>query len=176
MQVNGIAKAETSASRLQQAQQALAAAEWEESKERRQLSVLEAHEQQLSSELQRARTIQKAPRTPDTIEATQKQLDALSRKREEFARQRAIQGEVVREARERLRVAHRAYEELQRRTLELQNTIRREERTVAQWQRQVKDTEHQLARWERMLTEAQARLEQARWEHAELAGPHWKTS
>jgi len=174
--VDGNAKTETQASRLQRAQRALAAAEWEERKERQQFNTLETQEQQLCFELKLARTTQNPPAAPQTNQAAQRQVDSLSRKREQFTRQKAYQSELVRTARQRLDAARRTYDELQRRALELQNSIRREERTVAQWQQQIKDAEQQLARWERMLAEAQARLEQGRWEYAELAGPHWKSS
>lgn len=169
-------KTETSASRLQQAQRALAAAEWEERKERQQFNALETQEQQLCFELKLARTTENPPAALPAVQAAQRQVDSLSRKREQFARQKAYQGELVRTARQRLDAARRTYDDLQRRALQLQNIIRREERTVAQWQQQIKDTEQQLARWERMLAEGQARLEQGRWEYAELAGLHWKSS
>lgn len=157
---------------LQEARRALLAGEREEAAERRKLIVLEMEEEQLCLEIRRG--MEKAALAPGVMEAAKKRLHDLSRKREEFARQKADQWKVVRGVRERLHAARRTYEELQRHALGLQQIIRREERTVVQWQRRVKETEEQLARWQRILGEAQARLGQAQWELAELAGVPWQ--
>lgn len=153
---------------LQRAQEALWAAEREETEERQKLNALKRLEQQFFLEVRRSPG--NARRATSSVHTPQIRLDDLSRKREEFARRKTDQGKVVRELRERLHVARRTYEELQRHVHELQLTIRREERTVMQWQRQIKESEEQLARWQGLLTEAQARLEHAQSELLELAG------
>ena len=146
--------AEASASRLQQAQQALRAAEWEERRAQQQLAVLERHEQQRRSDLRKGTGATKPSGAP---------LDDLPH-------QKALQVAVVRQARHRLQAAQRTHAELERRALDLQYMLRREARAVAQWQQQIVDTEHQLRRWRQMLADAQARLEQAQREHTGLKG------
>ena len=146
--------AEASASRLQQAQQALRAAEWEERRAQQQLAVLERHEQQRRSDLRKETGATKPSGAP---------LDDLPH-------QKALQVAVVRQARHRLQAAQRTHAELERRALDLQYMLRREARAVAQWQQQIVDTEHQLRRWRQMLADAQARLEQAQREHTGLKG------
>lgn len=143
-------QAEPAASPFEQARQAVAAVEREETEARHKLALLEWQEEQLSAAVRRG--VEKAAR------------------REELARQKAEQWRVVREVRERRHAARRNYEGLQRNAVELQHAIRREERAVAQWQRQVKNTEEQLARWQRLLAEAQSRLEQAQRELGRLTG------
>lgn len=143
-------QAEPAASPFEQARQAVSAIEREETEARHKLALLEWQEEQLCAAVRRG--VEKAAR------------------RDELARQKAEQWQVVREVRERLHAARRNHEELQRHAVELQYAIRREERAVTQWQRQVKNTEEQLARWQRLLAEAQARLEQAQRELGRLTG------
>lgn len=143
-------RAQPAASLFEQARRALTALEREETEARHGLALLEWQEEQLSAAARRG--VEKAA------------------KREELAQQKAEQGRVVREVRERLQGARRDYEQLQRHAVELQYAIRREERAVTQWQRQVKNTEEQLARWQRLLAEAQSRLEQAQRELGRLTG------
>jgi len=155
--------AEASASRLQQAQQALRAAEWEERRAQQQLTVLERHEQQLRSDLRKGTGATKPSGALHSLHLPRAPLDDLPH-------QKALQVAVVRQARHRLQAAQRTHAELERRALDLQYMIRREARAVAQWQQQIVDTEHQLRRWRQMLADAQARLEQAQRGHTELKG------
>ena len=143
-------QAEPAASPFEQARQALSAIEREETEARHKLALLEWQEERFSAEVRRG--AEKAA------------------KREDLARLKAEQWQVVREVRQRLHAARRNYEDLQRQAVELQHAIRREERAVAQWQRQVKNTEEQLTRWQRLLAEAQSRLEEAQREFGRLMG------
>ena len=143
-------QAEPAASPLERARQTLSAVEQEETEARHKLALLEWQEERICVDVRRG--AEKAAR------------------REELARQKAEQWQVVREVRERLHAGRRAYEQLRRHAVELQHTIRREERAVTQWQRQVKNTEEQLTRWQRLLAESQARLEQSQRELSRLTG------
>lgn len=149
----------TTAGLLLRAQQALGAVEREESGERQKLTLLEAREEQLALEIRRG--LAQLALAPATTESARPRLEELIRAKEECARRRAEQWSALRGVRDRVHTGRRAYEEVQRHALELQQAIRPEERAVTQWQRQIRDTEEPLARRQRMLMEAQARLEEA---------------
>ena len=94
------------------------------------------------------------------------QLTELSRPSASTSRQAPDARETVRQAIDAVR---KTYEDIQSRALELQNAIRREERTVMEWRRKIRETEEQLARWHPVLAEAEARLGRARGEFTALA-------
>jgi chromosome segregation ATPase len=81
-------------------------------------------------------------------------------------RQVADPGQTMRQA---IDVVRKTYEDLQARAIELQKTIRREERAVVEWRRKIREAEEQLTRWRPVLTDAEQRLDLARREFSSLA-------
>ncbi len=73
------------------------------------------------------------------------------------------------DVRHAIETARSTCDQLETQAIELQKSIRREERAVAQWSRQVKEAEEQLTRWRASLIEAESRLEHARQEFTALA-------
>jgi hypothetical protein len=71
--------------------------------------------------------------------------------------------------RQAIDAARATYEGLESRALELQRTIRGEERLVAQWRRQIREAQEQIERWQEMLAPAEVRLGRARDDFSLLA-------
>ena len=149
-----------SQSPLERAQLSLHLAEQEEASQRQQLRALDAEILHLRLELQDAGRSLDAAKDPWE----------LSRKRQELLERRGRQEARVAQARESVRTAGRVLEQAHRRALDLEHTIQREERMVAQWTHEIQMTEQHLTRLELLLVEAQARVDQAHREYAQLTG------
>lgn len=145
---------------LERAQLCLQLAEQEEATRRQELRALDAEILRLRLELRETGHALGAGKDPWE----------LSLKRQELVKRRDRQEARVAQAREAVRTAGRVWEQVQRRALDLEHTIRREERAVAQWTHDIQVTEQHLTRLERLLVEAQGRVDQAHREYAQLTG------
>jgi len=77
-----------------------------------------------------------------------------------------VNGQTIREG---LDAVRRTNDERQRRSLDLQRTVRYEQQAITQWRRRIQDAEEQLRRWRLALSESDARLAEAEQELAALA-------